>query len=157
MTDQISSNILGSFFSDRRYLKEIYPGKDEEDIGQCDKEEERDMLDDIFWLVPNKIYKEVGNYSDNFFLYGEQADYALQAVKKGYKLIYTPKAKIWHKGSATTGGGNEYSPPVNFWRKKSGVIYLYRNTKRHFFYLNFFKTLFKLIVKNILNFLNIRS
>ncbi len=147
----------GSFFSDRRYLKETYPGKDEEDVGQCDIEEERDMLDDIFWLVSNKIYKDVGNYSDNFFLYGEQADFALQAVKKGYRLIYTPKAKIWHKGMVTTGGGNILSPPVNFWRKKSSVIYLYRNTKRQFFYLNYFRSISKLIVKNILNSLNLRN
>ena len=78
-------------------------------------------------------------------------------MKKGYKLIYTPKAKLWHKGSITTGDGNRFSPVVNFWRKKSSVIYLYRNIKKYHFYLKLIKTLSKLIVKNMLNFLNLRN
>jgi len=153
-------NILqrtGSFFSDKNYLKEIYPGKDEEDRGQHDKEEERDMLDDIFWLIPKKIFQEVGYYSNNFFLYCEQGDYALRAVKKGFKLVYTPKAKIWHKGSVTTGEGNKLSPAVNFWRNKGSVIYLYRNIKKKYFYLKLLKSLPKLIIKNTFNFLYLRS
>lgn len=147
----------GSFFSDRRYLKEEYPGLNEEDIGQLNEEKERDMLDDIFWLIPKKVFKEVGYYSDNFYIYSEQGDYALRAVKKGFKLIYTPKAKIWHKGSVTTGDGDELSPAVNFWRNKGGVIYLYRNINKKYFYLNLTKTIMKLSIKNILNYLNLRK
>jgi GT2 family glycosyltransferase len=147
----------GSFFSSRRYLKETYPGKDEKDEGQLDDENERDMLDDIFWLLPRKIYLDIGDYSDNFFLYAEQADYALRAVKKGYKLIYTPKAKIWHKGSLTSGGGERFSPPVNFWRKKSMVIYLYRNTLKIYFLITIVKTLIKSSIKNILNLRNTKD
>lgn len=140
----------GSFYFDKRYLRETYPGKDEIDIGQCEVEEERDMLDDIMWLLPYKIYKDVGQYSDFFFLYGEQADYALRAKRKGYKLVYTPKAKIWHKGSATTGDGDRVSPPANYWRNKSSVIFLYRNTQRKYFYIRMLRTTFKLIIKTLL-------
>lgn len=147
----------GSYFSDKRYLKEVYPGKDQEDRGQCDLEEERDMLDDIFWLVPNALYERIGHYSENFFLYAEQADFALRAKKNGYKLIYTPKAIIWHKGMMTTGAGNQFSPPANFWRYKSSVVYLYRNIKRKYFYNFYTKTFIKLIAKNILNFLKLKD
>ena len=148
---------IGSIFSDRRYLKEIYPYKNEEDVGQCDVEKEMDMLDDIFWLIPNKIFNEVGFYSDNFFIYSEQGDYALRAVRKKFKLIYNPNAKIWHKGSITTGNGDGFSPVVNFWRFKGGLIYLYRNTKKKFFYFKLIKTLPKLLLKNIFNFIGIRK
>lgn len=147
----------GSFFSDQSYLKEIYPCQNEKDNGQCNKEEERDMIDDIFWLLPKKIYNEVGLYSDYFFLYGEQADYALRAKRKGFKLIFTPEAKIWHKGSITSGDGDRLSPVANFWRKKGGAIYLYRNTKKKFFVIGSTKVLIKLIFKNILNSLNMRK
>ena len=153
-------NILqytGSYFLNRKYLKESYPGKNEEDKGQFDVESERDMLDDIFWLLPKNIYNEIGPYSNNFFLYCEQADYALQAVRKGFKLIYTPNAKIWHKGSITTGDGNRLSPAVNYWRKKGGLIYLYRNTEKKYFYLNLMKNVSKLFVKNVLNYLGLRK
>ena len=83
----------GSYFIDKRYLTETYPGKDENDNGQCDQVCERDMLDDIFWLIPNKVFKNTGLYCNYFFLYGEQADYALRAKQMGYKLIYYSKCK----------------------------------------------------------------
>jgi GT2 family glycosyltransferase len=147
----------GSYFSNRNYLTEYYPGKNEKDQGQMEKEEERDMLDDVFWLIPVNVYLDVGLYSDNFFLYGEQADYALRAVKMGYKLVYCPKAKIWHKGSMTTGGGDGSTPAVNFWRNKSSVIFLFRNLKKRFFLLKSTKTALRLGLKNTLNLLGLRK
>lgn len=148
---------LGGLYKDKKYLimDNIY--EDEVDSGQCDKEAERDMLDDIFWLLPTKVYNEVGNYSNNYFLYAEQADYALQAVKKGFKLIYTPKAKLWHKGSITTGDGKRYSAPVNFWRNKSWVIYLNRNTERKYFWIKILNVFAKASVKNLLNLIHLRK
>jgi hypothetical protein len=126
---------IGHYFKDRRFLSEIFPGRNEKDIGQFDVVSERDMLDDIFWLLPQKVVEDVGFYNPYFFLYAEQADYALRSVKKGYKLIYTPLAKLWHKGSITTGAGERNSPVVNFWRFKSSFIYLYIHTKKiHFAY-----------------------
>jgi len=147
----------GSFFSDRRYLKEVYPCQDELDNKTCEKEEERDMIDDIFWIIPEKVFNQVGFYSNNFFLYAEQADYALRAVKKGFRLVYTPKAKLWHKGEITTGGGEKSSPIVSFWRYKSGLIYLYRNSKKKYFYLGLVKSFPKLLIKYIFSSIGIRK
>ncbi|PQJ21100.1 glycosyltransferase family 2 protein [Tenacibaculum sp. SG-28] len=89
----------------------------EKDVGQYDEEMELAMSDDIMWILSREIYEEIGAYSDYFFLYGEQNDYALKAIKKGYKLIYSPKAKIWHKGGITTGGGKKWlkSPKIEYW------------------------------------------
>lgn len=88
----------------------------EKDIGQYDQEMEMGMLDDIFWIIPKNIIDKIGLYSEYFFLYGEQTDFALRAVKEGFKLIYTPKAKLWHKGSITTSNGNSKSPKLEYWR-----------------------------------------
>ena len=75
------------------------------------------MLDDIFWMLSREVYNEIGLYSDYFFLYGEQNDYAFRAIDKGFKLIYTHKAKLWHKGGITTGGGKKWlkSPKIEYW------------------------------------------
>jgi GT2 family glycosyltransferase len=88
----------------------------EKDIGQYDEEMEMGMIDDIFWLIPRSVFRQVGYYSDYFFLYGEQTDYALRAVRLGVKLIYTPNAKIWHKGKVTTADGDSNSPKIEYWR-----------------------------------------
>ena len=147
----------GSFFMENNILKETYPFKDEKDVGQCEAEREMDMLDDIFWLLPKNIYQAVGPYPDCYFLYAEQADYALQAVKKGFKLIFTPKAKLWHKGSLSSGAGNRHAPVANFWRNKSSIIYLYRNLKIHQFTIIFIKRCIKLFLKVVLSCLKIKD
>jgi GT2 family glycosyltransferase len=142
----------GSKFSNKKYLKERYPYRGQSVDPMTMIEEERDLLDDIFWLLPTKIVEKTGKYSEDFFLYAEQADYALRAVNQGFKLIFTPRAKIWHKGSITTGQGNRHSPPVSFWRNKSSTIYLFKHLKPHYFLLITFKRLTKLLFVNIKNF-----
>ena len=96
--------------------RSIVKNRREEDIGQYDNEMEMGMLDDIFWLLPLNIYNHIGGYSDYFYLYGEQNDYGYRAIKSGYKLIYSPKAKLWHKGGITTCNGDKKSPKIEYWR-----------------------------------------
>ena len=144
----------GSLFSDRKYLKEVYPYKSENINNQnCINDEERDMIDDIFWIIPRRIFLKTGLYPDCYFLYAEQADYALSVVKNGFKLIYTPNAKIWHKGSITTGGGDRQAPHVAFWRNKSSTIYLFRNIKKKYFVVFILKSLSKQFLNTIFSLL----
>jgi GT2 family glycosyltransferase len=123
--------------------------RDEPDIGQYDKEMEMGMLDDIFWIIPKKIIQSIGYYSTFFFLYGEQNDYALRAVKQGFKLIYTPKAKLWHKGKITTANGNRNSPKVEYWSAvavmKLAVLHFEKNDAKKIIR----KWVFVRILKNI--------
>lgn len=122
---------------DRKNMTEKRIGYLEKDLGQYDCEEERAMIDDIFMLLPARIYNEVGGYSKYFFLNYEQTDLILRIKERGYKAIYTPDAKLWHKGSFSTGGlGNPY---MMYWEGKSSLIihYLYQNG------LNFLKFYFR--------------
>jgi len=52
-----------------------------------------------------------------YFLYFEESDWTLRANQAGYKSLYVPKARIWHKVSRTGGG---ISKPV-------GLYYITRN------------------------------
>lgn len=139
----------------QRYHKNILSveslGINEIDRGQYEKEIELDMLDDIYWLFSRKILDSIGYYSRYFYLYGEQTDYALRAKKRGVKLIYTPKAKLYHKGSITTGDGDRQAPAVVYWRN-IGVLknlYLHENTRTYlgyYFKLMLFNTI-RLVIK----------
>jgi len=138
----------GVIFKDHRCLTTTYPGKNEKDIGQYEEETARDSLDDVFWLLPAKVVKDVGYYSDYFFLYAEQGDYAQRARRLGYKLIYTPNAKIWHKESMTAGGGNIKALSICYWRGQGRFLFQYRNMKRKYFLLFMTKSLLKYCVKS---------
>ncbi len=44
-----------------------------------------------------KSRKTEGFLDERYFLYLEDMDFCLRAKKKGYKIIFEPKAIIWHK------------------------------------------------------------
>ncbi len=100
-----------NMLNQRSYIKD----RREKDVGQYDREIEMGMLDDIFWMFSKNLLEDIGLYSDYFFLYGEQNDYGFRALKAGYKFIYTPQAKLWHKGGITTTEGNKKSPRIYYW------------------------------------------
>lgn len=78
-------------------------GNQEKDNGQYDEAAERAFCDDIYWLVNRKIYDLVGGYNTEFAFQGEDFEWQVRAKRAGYKIYYTPEAKIWHKESMTIG------------------------------------------------------
>lgn len=117
-------------------FKAFVKNRREKDTGQYEEEMEMGMLDDIFWLIPKKVFDRVGYYSDYFFLYGEQTDYALRAIQEGFKLMYTPGAKLWHKGGITTVDGDKQSPKITYWTTfatlKLGALHLSAEEAKRF-------------------------
>ena len=101
-------------------------GLNEIDIGQFNTIVERDMIDDIFWLFPKKLISEIGYYSEYFWFNFEQADFGMRAKRKGYKLLFTPDAKLWHKSGVTI-GGREENPVKLYYGIQGKLIYYYRN------------------------------
>lgn len=146
---------IGNTYQDKGDIldfKAVVKNRREEDTGQYDQEMEMAMLDDIFWLIPRKIIDAIGLYSTYFFLYGEQTDYALRAVKAGFKLVYTPNAKLWHKGGITTDGGKKWlkSPKIEYWVMmavlKLSVLHFSPKQARRFYYRFLVKTFVKKVL-----------
>ncbi|PQJ73796.1 glycosyltransferase family 2 protein [Polaribacter gangjinensis] len=146
---------IGNVYSDRKGIldyKSPIKNRREKDVGQFDTEMEMAMTDDIMWVIPRKIFKDIGYYSDYFYLYGEQTDYAIKAQKKGYRLIYSPKAKIWHKGGITTTNGNKKSARIIYWTTfatlKIAKLHFTKNESKKFFR----QWLLRMTIKRILYF-----
>ena len=139
---------IGYRYVDKKYLKTERMVVDKVDEGQWDEEMEMDMIDDIFWLIPAEVYQTIGGYSDNFWFNAEQADLALRAVEAGNKLIYTPKAKLWHKGSLSI-GGRSGNPRLTFYNSQARLTLHYLHLPKYRFFVSYFSTLFNIIVKAI--------
>lgn len=78
-------------------------GNKEEDTGQYDTVSERLFIDDIYTLVSRRMYEDTGGYNTTFFLESEEYDWQARAKKLGYRIMYTPHARLWHKESMTIG------------------------------------------------------
>jgi len=135
---------IGSVCTDRTKLHFTPLARNEEDNGQYDQVMELDLLDDIFWLVPRKVVEEIGYYNPLFWFNAEQADFALRAKKKGFKLIYEPKAMLWHKGSLSI-GGRSANPVLTYWNSQSNMILRYLHQDSAHFRYDHIGTLLKLI------------
>lgn len=101
-------------------------GREEHDHGQYDEMKEYDFLDDIFLLVRKRAYEDTGGYDPNFFLYYEETDWCARVRRAGYKLVYTPEAKIWHKHGKTTGGDN--SVTFVYYTARNQILFMRRNS-----------------------------
>ncbi|MFH1862551.1 MAG: glycosyltransferase family 2 protein [bacterium] len=76
-------------------------------------------------LIRRELLINIGLLDEGFYLYNEDADYCLRTVKAGYKLVYEPKAIIYHKVSLSSGGA--YS--LKKWRHRYGS--LFRLVRKH--------------------------
>lgn len=79
-------------------------GVDEVDRGQYDEIEPTELASGCCFLVKREVLEKVRGYDDNYFLYYEDADLSQRIIKKGYRIMYTPKSLVWHKNAQSTGG-----------------------------------------------------
>jgi hypothetical protein len=115
-------------------------GRNEKDAGQYDQVAELPFSDDIFTLVSKKLYDEVGGYDPEFFLQCEEFDWQARAKNAGYRIFYTPHAKIWHKESMTIG---KSSPLKAYYDARNPMIVIMKYKPpsyfRRYFWLHFRK------------------
>lgn len=83
-------------------------GGREKDEGQYELVAERAWCDDIYWLVKREVWETTGGYDTEFAFQGEDFDWQVRAKKLGYKIMYTPHAKLWHKESMTIGKASPF-------------------------------------------------
>ncbi|KAA3619717.1 MAG: glycosyltransferase family 2 protein [Calditrichaeota bacterium] len=76
------------------------------DRGQFEEIRESDYITGCAFLVRATVLEKVGLFDDAFFpSYVEDADLSLRIRNAGYKLMYVPRGKLWHKVSSYSGGG----------------------------------------------------
>jgi len=123
-------------------------GVREEDKGQYDEISERFFADDIFTLVRRKLYKEIGGYDTTYFLQCEEYDWQARAKKIGYRIVFTPFAKIWHKDSMTIG---KTSPKKAFYDARNPMLVVLKHKSpeffRRYFWLHLRRDVFKSSLK----------
>lgn len=112
----------------------------ERDIGQYETVEERIFVDDVMTLVDRRLYDDVGGYDGQFFLQCEEFDWQARAKQKGWKLYYTPKAKLWHRVSMSMGGAG--SPIGRYFDTRSQMVVMARYQSRSRFLRYYLHTLY---------------
>ncbi|HLD24623.1 MAG TPA: glycosyltransferase family 2 protein [Patescibacteria group bacterium] len=68
---------------------------------------EVDCITGAFFLVRRRVIQEVGLLDEDFFMYGEDIDWAYRIRTKGWKIFYNPAATILHKKKQSGRSNND--------------------------------------------------
>lgn len=58
---------------------------------------EVEFLSGCALLLTAEMLQIIGMFDTDYFFYGEDVDFSLRAIRRGYKLFYVPEAKVWHR------------------------------------------------------------
>jgi GT2 family glycosyltransferase len=86
------------------------------------------------WL-PRSVVERLGELSQEYFLYFEDADYIERAAQAGFGLWYVPAAVVFHKEGASTGGPG--SPLATYYYIRNRHIFVRKFRGRDAVYVGF--------------------
>lgn len=98
----------------------VYYGGGEKDVGQFNKVKEVGHISGCMCLIKRKVLQDVGFFSEQYFLRGEEWDFCYRVSRKGYKMFYIPDSVIWHKVSRTI---NRFSPEDIYNAYRAKIIF----------------------------------
>jgi len=95
-------------------------------------------------LIKTKVINDIGMLDPDYFLYYEDVDLCLRALKSGYEVYYLPSSKIWHKISLSKNRSlNSY-----YYGNRNSFLLIKKNQKTRNIYWCFIKLI---INKSILS------
>lgn len=100
-------------------------GVDEVDKGQYEKTEETDFATGCCLLVKREVFEKIGFLDGRYFFYLEDLDFCQRAKRAGYKIIYAPKAVLWHKNAASS--GRPGSPLHEYYQTRNRLLFGFRS------------------------------
>lgn len=107
------------------YLEHWQRGTNELDKGQFEKIEDVDFIAGAGMLVKREVFERIGLIPTDYFLGWEDIDFCMTAKIYGFRVVYVPRAVIWHKVSASYKRGKlNYKQVV--WGIRNRVIFRYK-------------------------------
>lgn len=91
---------------------------------------EQDWVTGAFMMVRKEVIDKIGKLDDKYFMYFEEIEWCYRIKKAGWKITFTPAAKVIHLGQKSSSTSSVGSP--------TGLIGEYRGVKE--FYKKYFPT-----------------
>lgn len=85
-------------------------------------------------LIHRQIFEKIGVFDEKLFLYFEDIDLITRAKLSGFKLMYEPRAIIYHNERTST--GNDFVAPTALYynvRNRLFIMRKYRNSSKNYF------------------------
>ncbi|BAC91591.1 glycosyltransferase family 2 protein [Gloeobacter violaceus] len=77
-------------------------------------------------LVRRAAFERVGLLPEKYFLYFEDVDWCLQARRRGYRLLFVPEARVWHREGSSARGADGLSPTHAYYDARNNLYFIDR-------------------------------
>ena len=104
---------------------------------------EVDCIVGAFFLVRHEVIDEVGLLDEDYFMYGEDIDWAYRIRSKGWKIMFNPRATLLHK--------KKQSGRSNILKKNRITTEIYFHTYNWLFYTKNYAKKYPAILTVIVN------
>jgi len=84
-------------------------GFNKRDNGGFDQAREVEFSPACCMLIRREVFERIGLMDPNYFVYFDDADFCVRALRAGVKLVYAPEAKLFHKVSSLIGHRSDIS------------------------------------------------
>jgi GT2 family glycosyltransferase len=72
-------------------------------------------------LVRATTVRDVDLLDERYFMYAEEMDWCERARRRGWRLLYSPGSKVWHKDGRSTG---RRSPAQDYYSVRSTLTFV---------------------------------
>jgi len=108
--------------------KSAHVGIREVDTGQYSRVCDTDYITGCCILTSRRLLEKIGFMDEGFKpIYAEDADWSAKAKEAGYRLLFVPKALLWHKVTASSGGG--LTPFKVYYKIRNNLKFFKRHAK----------------------------
>ena len=99
------------------------------DLGQYDRPIRIKSVAGASMAASAEFIRDAGMLDESYFLFFEEFDWSLRAIRKGYALGYQWKSIVYHKGGMSIGEGSKEPSPFSVYHNtRSKLIY----TRKHY-------------------------
>lgn len=81
-------------------------GVDEVDMGQFNKSVAVNFATGACMMIRADLFKKVGYFDEKYYMYFEDVDLSQKIIEAGFRILYNPNAKIWHKVAQSSAIGS---------------------------------------------------
>ena len=96
-------------------------GYSKPDGPKYDKPRDIDYATGCARLIRRQVFKFVSGFDPVYFMYHEDYDFCRRVRKAGYRIVYVPHSRVWHKGSQ--GLGENSFEKWYLWTKSAVIFY----------------------------------
>jgi GT2 family glycosyltransferase len=99
--------------------------------------EEVDSVIGCALLARSELFHKIGYLNKDYFAYLEETEWCVRVHRAGYKIVYVPEGKIWHKGGATSNKITGFTL-YHYTRNKFWFMKKHSSKKQFLFFLIYF-------------------